>query len=74
MGDYPETNAAALAQPAPPLYADESVGIRKAENGFIVTVGCKVFIAKTWTEVSYGLQLYYKDPAAAVKKYLKEGV
>jgi hypothetical protein len=48
------------------------VRINKAANGFIVYVGCKVLVAKTWKEVSDGLALYFKDPAAAQKKYCKE--
>jgi len=50
----------------------QDVTIRKASNGFIVTVGCKTFVAKTWEEVSTGLKLYFNDPAAAEKKYLSK--
>lgn len=46
--------------------------IIKATNGFIVRVGCKVFVAKEWHEVSEGLQLFFKDRNAAIKKYCKD--
>lgn len=47
------------------------VTVQKVANGFIVVVGCQTFVAKTWTEASNGLSEYYKDPAAAEKKYCK---
>ena len=50
----------------------EKVQIEKADNGFIVKVGCKTLVAKTWAEVSKGLDEYWKDPSKAQKKYCKE--
>lgn len=64
-GDQP-----ALAE-VPMNYYGEVI-IRKAENGFIVQVGCKTFVAKTWAEASGGLANYFKDPTAARKKYCKD--
>lgn len=48
------------------------VRITRVSNGFCISVGCKMFVAKTWTEVSTGLALYYKDPDAARKKYCED--
>lgn len=47
------------------------VEIKKVINGFIVHVGCKTFVSNSWKEVSKGLEEYWKDPAAAEKKYTK---
>lgn len=41
------------------------------ENGFIIEIGCKKFVAEEWNKVSKGLELYFKDPKAAEKKYCK---
>ena len=49
----------------------EEVDIKKVDNGFIVIIGCKTLVAKTWKEVSDGLDLYWKDPEKAEKKYCK---
>lgn len=46
--------------------------IEKVANGFIVVVGCRTFVAASWEEASKGLALYWKDPIAAEKKYVKE--
>jgi hypothetical protein len=51
--------------------ANYDVRIRRVENGFIVEVGCKTFVASNWNEVSEGLRLYYKDPEAAQKLYCR---
>ncbi len=48
-----------------------SVQIQRAENGFIVTVGCKTFISKDWLEVSSKLQDYWKNPRKAEKELYK---
>ncbi len=48
------------------------VAIRKIANGFIINVGCKIFVAKEWEEVVDGVGLFFKDPEAAYKKYVKE--
>ena len=47
-----------------------SVKIIKVENGFIVNIGCKTFVARSWAQVSDGLIDYWDDPAVAEKKYL----
>ena len=47
----------------------QDVRITKVENGFIVFVGCKQFVSESFTEVSKGLELYFKDPRAAQEKY-----
>lgn len=38
--------------------ATNPVKIEKVANGFILTVGCKTLIAKTWKEVSEGLEAF----------------
>lgn len=48
------------------------VQIVKASNGFIIRVGCKAFVAKTWEEASAGLSLYFRDPNAARKQYCED--
>lgn len=65
MADYGE-----MVAPAPSL-GGVDVRIEKVENGFIVRVGCKTFVAKTWKEASEGIGMYFRDPQAATKKYLK---
>lgn len=45
--------------------------IRKVANGFVIEVGCKMFVAKSWSEASNGLGNYWKNPVAAEKKYCK---
>ena len=47
----------------------EKVLITHVENGFLVEIGCKKFIAEEWNAVSKGLELYFKDPKAAKEKY-----
>ena len=47
------------------------VRIRKAENGFIVDVGCKTFVAQTWKIVSDGLKLYYDSPKDAYEIFVR---
>ena len=49
------------------------IQICMAENGFMVYIGCKIFVGKTWAEVSTGLGEYFKDPSKAEKKYCKKG-
>lgn len=53
--------------PAVPSWSD--VEIKKVANGFIVAIGCQVFVSKTWVEASKGLDEYWRDPVAAQKKY-----
>jgi len=50
------------------------VTIQPAENGFIVIVGCKTFVAESWEKVNEGLELHYRDPKAAYKKYVTGGM
>jgi len=62
-------NQPVMAIPASPY---QTVGITKVSNGFIVYVGCKTFIAKTWTDVSEALALYYNNPEEARAKYCED--
>ena len=55
--------------PVPPTTAIQEVRIFKAENGFIVIFGCKQFVSQSFTEVASGLELYFKNPEEARKKY-----
>ena len=48
-----------------------SVNINKVENGYIVHVGCKEFVADTWEQVSSGLELYFRAPEEARNKYCR---
>lgn len=41
--------------------------INYVENGYVLEIGCKVFVAEKWEMVSEGLELYFKDPVAATK-------
>jgi len=34
----------------------------KVNNGFIVTVGSRIFVSNKWSEVSKGLGKYWEDP------------
>jgi hypothetical protein len=43
--------------------------ISKATNGFIIKVGCQIFVSKDWQEVQAALAEYWHDPVAAEKKY-----
>ena len=45
--------------------------IKKVANGFILEIGRKWFVAKTWGEAAFGLGEYWEDPLAAEKKYTK---
>ena len=47
------------------------VTIQKVANGFIITVGCKTFVAETWAAVAGGLAEYWEDPMKAERKYSK---
>ena len=53
-------------------YGGHKVYIRKVENGFIIEVGCKTFVADTWAKVSKGLELYFRDPGTAYKEYIRD--
>lgn len=50
------------------------VKLKKADNGFVVKVGCVEFVAHTWKEVSDALQEYWTDPMAAETKYCKKRI
>jgi hypothetical protein len=52
-----------------PIY--RQVKIDRVTNGFIVEIGCKKFVAENWKDLSAKLAEYWKDPAAAEKKYAK---
>lgn len=54
---------------AEPTKNSHGVSINKVENGFLIAVGCKTFVAKTFEELSEGLALYYKNPKAAQERY-----
>lgn len=55
---------------APP--AELNARIDQVENGFIVRVGCKTFVAEDFKRVAEGLELYFKNPTEAQKKYCKQ--
>jgi len=48
----------------------QTVSITKAANGFILHIGCKIFIAKTWVEAANELGKYWTDLVMEEKKYL----
>ncbi len=58
-----------LDMPIPEYY---SVKIEHAENGFIISIGCKVFVSKDWLEVSSRLQEYWKDPKKALRDFKED--
>lgn len=58
-------------QEVPVTPGPSRVFIKKVANGFVLEVGCKILVAKTWEEASEGLSLYWTDPVAAEKKYCK---
>lgn len=47
------------------------VRIEKVNNGWIVKIGCTTFVFQAWSEVSEGLELFYKNPQKAQEKYYK---
>ena len=47
----------------------KEVSINKAENGFIIKVGCKTFVETSWDRAQRCLAEYWKDPVAAENKY-----
>lgn len=55
--------------PMPVGFMPQECRITQAENGFILKIGCKIFVAKTWDEASIGLGKYWEDPEAAQKGY-----
>ena len=80
-GDERQYTERIVEAPTPPrgatLVGPETAGenpffdviIQKVANGFIIRVGCKTFIAKTWVEASTGLAEYWENPQKAEKKY-----
>ena len=46
--------------------------IKKVANGFVCSIGCKIFVAKSWAELSKGLSEYWKDPIKAEKKFVQK--
>ncbi len=54
-----------------PVDLPKSCTIEKVANGFIIVVGCKTLVAKTWDEAARGLGEYWDNPAEAEKKYCK---
>ena len=58
--------------PVAPTPSYNEVQIAKVSNGFIIRVGCKTFVSKTWDEAAVGLSLYFKDPNAARKQYCED--
>lgn len=61
----------AMEQPLAPTDLQE-VTINKVSNGFVIRIGCRILVAKTWQEVSQGLSLYWKNPEAARNRYFPE--
>lgn len=57
--------------PEIPESETHKVRIEKVDNGFIVKVGCKTFVETSWDKVNKALDLYWKDPAKAEKRYCK---
>ena len=47
------------------------VNITKVENGFIIRVGCKTFVALDWGYACEALSRYWADPIEAEKRYCK---
>ncbi len=58
-----------MMPPAPRNSNWHEVKIFKVANGFVLAIGCKQFVAKSWEEVNIGLSKYWKDPIAAEKEY-----
>jgi len=62
------TNECCADQPMPASQFRQ-VKINRVANGFVLEIGCKTLVAKTWDEAADGLREYWKDPVAAEKKY-----
>ena len=72
----PEQNQACREQLCPeprsigvPSKPNYEVSINRVENGFIVRVGCKVFIFTEWVLASEALAMWFKSPEEAMKNY-----
>ena len=48
------------------------VHIIPMDNGFVINIGCAHFVETSWTRISKALELYWKDPETARKKYWKK--
>jgi hypothetical protein len=68
---YEDPGACVPQQAVSPVDLGEII-INKAANGFIVRVGCKVLVFKSWQELREALGLYLKNPTAARKKYCSD--
>lgn len=64
-----ETPGAIPTEPCRP--ETHEMQVKEVENGFVVRVGCKHFVALSWDELAGKLGEYFKDPIAARKKYCK---
>jgi len=49
-----------------------SVTIQKVVNGFIVTVGCKVFVFESFDSMLMAVKEYFENPEKAEKKYVDD--
>ena len=58
-----------VCAPMPATPGIQDVRIIKAENGFVVLVGCKQFVSQSWSEVALGLELYFQDPQKAQERF-----
>ncbi len=54
------------------LASTREVRITKVTNGFIVSVGCKTFVAHSWQSVACALGEYWENPDKAQKKYCRQ--
>ncbi len=71
MADPQNTIMGAMAG-GPMISGHHEAMISKVENGFIVRVGCKTFVALDWKIVSNALSEYWEDPQAAREKFTKK--
>jgi hypothetical protein len=51
---------------------NQEVTIQHVENGFVITIGCKTFVAERWSTVANGLDDYWVDPVGAERKFCKK--
>lgn len=47
----------------------KEVHIIPMDNGFVINIGCAHFVETSWARISRALELYFRDPVAAKKKY-----
>jgi len=47
-----------------------SVTIQKVANGFLITVGCKIFVFESFDSMLMAVGDYFTDPEKAEKKYV----